>query len=140
MSEHSAVEGAGAAVGLAAMGWKYISGLAAGAGVAAGLAAVVVMCAMRPRDDREWAISLISTVMCSIGMASGLVIYFDLQHLIYSFFGLLSLGGLFFGCGLPGWALVRWLFNYINKRADADITEVAPELAGMAKSVKDKVL
>ncbi|MEF8732069.1 MAG: hypothetical protein V5B40_09175 [Candidatus Accumulibacter meliphilus] len=26
-----------------------------------------------------------------------------------------------FGCGLPGWATVRWVFNFIEKNRDAAI-------------------
>ncbi|MEF8732262.1 MAG: hypothetical protein V5B40_10215 [Candidatus Accumulibacter meliphilus] len=32
--------------------------------------------------------------------------------------GLVALGGLIFGCGLPGWAIVRWVFNFIEKNRD----------------------
>ena len=39
--------------------------------------------------------------------------------------GLVALGGLIFGCDLPGWAIVRWVFNFIEKNRDAGIDEVA---------------
>ena len=42
--------------------------------------------------------------------------------------GLVALGGLIFGCGLPGWAIVRWVFNFIEKNRDAGIDEVAREV------------
>ncbi|WP_313950603.1 hypothetical protein [Accumulibacter sp.] len=42
--------------------------------------------------------------------------------------GLVALGGLIFGCGLPGWAIVRWVFNVIEKNRDAGIAEVAKEV------------
>ena len=45
--------------------------------------------------------------------------------------GLCAMGGLMFACGLPGWALVRWIFNFIDKNRDAsidDITKTAKEL------------
>ncbi len=42
--------------------------------------------------------------------------------------GLVALGGLIFGCGLPGWAIVRWVFNFIEKNRDAGIDEVAKEV------------
>lgn len=42
--------------------------------------------------------------------------------------GLVALGGLIFGCGLPGWAIVRWVFNFIEKNRDAGIDEVAKDV------------
>lgn len=41
--------------------------------------------------------------------------------------GLVALGGLIFGCGLPGWAIVRGVFNSIEKHRDAGIDDVAKE-------------
>lgn len=46
---------------------------------------------------------------------------------------LVALGGLIFGCGLPGWAIVRWVFNFIERNRDAGIDEVAKEV----KEVKE---
>jgi hypothetical protein len=45
--------------------------------------------------------------------------------------GLCALGGLIFACGLPGWAMVRWTFAFIDKRRDDSIDEVAKEVKGM---------
>lgn len=42
--------------------------------------------------------------------------------------GLVALGGLIFGCGMPGSAIVRWVFNFIEKNRDAGIDEVAKEV------------
>lgn len=106
------------------LGWKLIGGLAGLGAIGAGLAAVVVMCAMRPRSAQEWAIGLISTVMFSIGGGSAVIQHFNLQSWAFSPFGLVALLGLAFACGLPGWAMVRWLFNYINKHRDDDIADV----------------
>lgn len=39
--------------------------------------------------------------------------------------GLVALGGLIFGCGRSGWAIVRSVFNFIEKNRDAGIDEVA---------------
>jgi hypothetical protein len=39
-----------------------------------------------------------------------------------------ALGGLIFGCGLSGWPIVRWVFNFIEKSRDAGIDEVAKEV------------
>jgi len=37
-------------------------------------------------------------------------------------------GALIFGRRLPGWAIVRWVFNFIEKTRDAGIDEVAKEV------------
>ena len=52
--------------------------------------------------------------------------YFRLQEWVNSVTG--PPGGLIFGCGRPGWAIVRWVFNFIDKNRDAGIDEVAKEL------------
>jgi hypothetical protein len=45
-------------------------------------------------------------------------------------------GGFFFVCGLPGCAVVRWTFNFINKQQEGKtIIEVVKEL----KASKDKL-
>jgi hypothetical protein len=108
-------------------GWKLIGGLAGLGAMGAGLAAVVVMCATTPRDPKEWATGLISTVMASIGGGAAVVQYLGLQHWALSPFGLVALLGLCFACGLPGWALVRWTFNMIRKREGQGIDEIARE-------------
>lgn len=112
-------------------GWKLIGGLAGLGAVGAGLAAVVVMCAMRPRTSREWTIGIISTVMFSVGGGAAVIQYFSIQHWAYSPFGLVAMLGLVFFCGLPGWAMVRWLFNFIEKRKESDIAEVIRDAKGM---------
>lgn len=114
----------------AAFGWKLIGGLAGMGAIGAGLAALVVMCMTRPNNDREWVVGLVSTFMSSLGGCAGMVVYFGWQHMAESAFGLMALGGLFFSCGLPGWALVRWLFNGIVKRdaAKADLFHVVKEV------------
>jgi hypothetical protein len=54
--------------------------------------------------------------------------YFRLQEWVDSVTGLAALGGLIFGCGLPGRAIVHWVFNFIKKNRDAGIDEVAREV------------
>jgi len=36
--------------------------------------------------------------------------------------------GLVFACGLPAWAIVRWLFNYIVKRQGAGLDDVVADV------------
>lgn len=116
----------GTAAGIA--GWKFIGGLAGLGGIGAGLAAVVVMCITEPRTRKEWAVCLISTVMASIGGGAAVIQHFGLQNWAQEPFGLVAMLGLVFACGLPGWAIVRWVFNYITKNQGKTITEVAADL------------
>lgn len=111
-------------------GWKLITWIATLGTIGAGLAALVVMCMTPPRDRREWSVGLTSTVVGSIAGGSAVVQYFELQHWANSHFGLLALFGLVFVCGLPAWALVRWLFNTIrrNDAAGSGLDDVVREL------------
>ena len=54
--------------------------------------------------------------------------HFRLQEWVDSVTGLVPLGDLIFGCGLPGWAIVRCVFSFIEKNRDAGIDEVAKEV------------
>jgi hypothetical protein len=111
-----------------AAAFKAMGGTAAGS---ATLAAIVVMLMTPPRSRREWAVGLISTVVISIGGGAIVVEYFGLHGWVHSQVGLLAFGGLIFGCGLPGWAIVRWIFNFIEKNRDAGIDEVAKDVKEM---------
>jgi hypothetical protein len=115
----------------AAVAYKAFGGTAAAAASGATLAAVVVMLMTPPRNKREWAVGLISTVVSSIGGGAMTVEHFGLHHWAFSTMGLCALGGLIFACGLPGWAMVRWIFAFIDKRRDDSIDEVAKEVKGM---------
>ena len=108
-----------------AAAFKAAGGAAAGGAL---LSAIVVMLMTPPRWTREWAVGLISTVVTGIGGGAIAVQYFRLQEWVESVTGLVALGGLIFGCGLPGWAIVRWVFNFIEKNRDAGIDEVAKEV------------
>ncbi|WP_455154496.1 hypothetical protein [Cupriavidus campinensis] len=116
----------GGAAGVA--GWKLIGGLAGAGAIGAGLATIVVMCITTPRSPREWAVGLISTVMGSIGGGAAVIQHFELQSWAQTPIGLVAMLGLVFSCGLPGWAIVRWLFNYIVKRQGASIDDIAADV------------
>jgi hypothetical protein len=115
----------------AAVAYKAFGGTAAAVASGATLAAVVVMLMTPPRDKREWAVGLISTVVSSIGGGAITVEHFHLHHWAFSTVGLCALGGLMFACGLPGWAMVRWVFNFIAQRRDASIDQVAKDVKEM---------
>ncbi len=108
-----------------AAAYKAIGGAAVGGAM---LAEIVVMLMTPPRSKREWAVGLISTVVTGIGGGAITVEYFGLHDWVQSLTGLFALGGLIFGCGLPGWAIVRWVFNFIEKNRDASIDDVAKEV------------
>ena len=108
-----------------AAAFKAAGGAAAGGAL---LSTIVVMLMTPPRTHREWAVGVISTVVTGIGGGAMAVQYFRLQEWVDSMIGLVALGGLIFGCGLLGWAIVRWVFNVIEKNRDAWIDEVAKEV------------
>lgn len=112
-------------------GWKLLGGLAGIGAIGAGLASIVVMCLMTPRDPKEWAVGIISTVMASVGGGSAVIQHYGLQDWAQSPFGLIAMMGMVFACGLPGWAIVRWTFNYLNKNQDKGIDEVVQQAKGI---------
>ena len=54
--------------------------------------------------------------------------YFDLQSMVNSETGSVVFIGICFSCGPPAWAIVRWVFTWMEKRRDADISEVLAEV------------
>jgi hypothetical protein len=112
----------------AAAAYKAFGGTAAAIASGATLAAVVVMLMTPPRTRREWAVGLISTVVSSVGGGAAVIQYFGLHDWVQSQLGLMAMGGLIFACGLPGWAIVRWVFNFIDKNREAGIDEIARDV------------
>lgn len=117
------------------IGWKLMGGLAGALGIAAALATVVAMCVSLPRTLREWAVALISTVVSSLGGGALVIVKFGLlaqllaaQTEVDLFVRLLGVLGVVFTCGLPGWAIVRWVFNWLEKRRDKDLGEIVDEV------------
>lgn len=92
------------------------------------LATIVVMAMTPPRTRRELAVALIATVVASLGGGAAVIQHFGLAGWMGSTNGAMALGGVYFSCGLPGWAVVRWLFNFIERRRDKDIAEIAAEV------------
>lgn len=103
--------------------WKF----AAGAGAGAALAMLIVMCMTPPRTVREWTVGLVSTVIGSVCGGAAVIQHFGLQSWFGSYVGLVAVLGLAFVCGLPAWALVRMVFNYLIARRDKDLLEVVDE-------------
>ena len=126
--EKSMPEPTSSGVAGAAAAYKAIGGAAGAAAGGATLAAVVVMLMTPPRNVREWTVGLISTVVSSICGGAITIEHFELHHWAFSSIGLYAMGGVIFACGLPGWAVVRWLFNFIDSHRDASIDEVAKDV------------
>ena len=110
------------AAGFAA--FKALGGAAGMAAGGAGLAAIVVMLMTQPRSPREWAVGLICTVMASIGGGAMVISYFGLQAWMDTPTGLVAVLGLVFACGLPGWAVVRSAFTWLERRKAMDLGEL----------------
>lgn len=96
--------------------------------VALALVYLVVIMTRMPRTREEWAVGLITTVVSSLAGGSFFIVKYQLHAWGADVYGMMALGGFYFACGLPGWAIVRWVFNFINKREDADIFEVLNEV------------
>lgn len=94
----------------------------------AALIALVVMLIRMPKSPNEWAVGLICTLISSFTGGSFLIVYFELHAWAVDPFGVVALGGLFFACGLPGWAVVRWTTTFIAQREGKTIIEVVREL------------
>lgn len=109
-------------------GWKIIGGLAGMGAVGAGLATFVVMSMTRPKSDQEWRVALICTIVGSVGGGAALARYLGIQHWAQDPIGMVGLICVVFTCGLPAWALVRAFFLYLEKRKDADITEIIKDV------------
>jgi hypothetical protein len=119
----------GTAAGVA--GWKIIGGLAGMGAIGASLAAFVVMALTKPKTDQEWRVALICTLVSSIGGGSALVRWLGFQHWVEDPFGMVAMLAFAFACGLPGWALIRALFIFLDKRRDADLAEIVRDVKEM---------
>jgi hypothetical protein len=111
----------------AAVVYKAFGGTAAAIASGATLAAVVMLMTP-PRTKREWTVGLISTVVSSVGGGAATIQHFALHDWVQSQLGLMAMGGLIFACGLPGWAIVRWVFNFIEQHRDAGLDAVARDV------------
>ncbi|SUU56191.1 putative bacteriophage protein [Acinetobacter baumannii] len=60
-----------------------------------------------------------------------------LHEWVTDIWGMIALGGFFFVCGLPGWALVRWIFNFINKQEGKTIIEVLKEVKKAKRDIEN---
>lgn len=99
------------------------------------LATIVVMVMTLPHNRGEWAVALISTVVSSLCGGAAMIQYLGLASWMGTINGAMALGGIYFSCGLPGWAIVRWVFNFIKKREGKDLPEIVAELVDDARKI-----
>lgn len=116
-----------------AAAFKAVGGASAVVAGGASLAPIVVMLMTPPRSPREWSVGLISSVVSSIGGAAAIE-HFGLHQWVTSPIGLCAMGRLIFACGLPGWAIVRWVLNFIDRNRDASIDEIVRKVKNILRS------
>ena len=104
--------------------------------LAIALVATVVIMMRLPRSPQEWAVGLICTVVSSLTGGAFIFVKWGLHVWVTDIWGMIALGGFFFVCGLPGWAVVRWTFNFINKQEGKTIIEVVKELKEAREDLK----
>ncbi len=100
------------------------------------LVAAVVFMTRMPRSPQEWAIGLICTIVSSLAGGSFIIVKLGLHEWVTDIWGMIALGGCFFICGLPGWAIVRWTTTFIAQREGQNILDIAREIRDM-KNGKD---
>lgn len=88
------------------------------------LAVIVVMAITPPKSFSEFVVGLISTVVASLSGGSALISYLGMTKLADDPFGLATIGGVMFVCGLPGWLLVRAFFMWAQRRRHMDLAEL----------------
>jgi len=106
--------------------WMFVGLLAVGFS----LAFVVVMLLKRPRTVAEWFVALISTLVSSLAGGSYLVLQLGLTQGLDGidqaelYMRVLTMAGLIFAAGLPGWVLVRVAFNTMTKVQDKSADDI----------------
>lgn len=101
-----------------------IAGLSAGAI----LAAIVVMAITPARNAREFIVGMVSTLVSSLSGGAALTRYLGLTELVNDPWGLATIGGLMFVCGLPGWLLVRAFFLWAERQKGVDLLQMLQAL------------
>ncbi|OTG87180.1 hypothetical protein B9T31_06115 [Acinetobacter sp. ANC 4558] len=104
--------------------------------LAIALVATVVIMMRFPRSPQEWAVGLICTIVSSLGGGAFIIVRWGLHEWVTDIWGMIALGGFFFVCGLPGWAIVRWTFNFIDRQEGKTIVEVIKEVKKAKKDIQ----
>jgi ABC-type transport system involved in multi-copper enzyme maturation permease subunit len=88
---------------------------------------IVVLMMRVPRSPQEFIVGIICTLVSSLTGAAFIIVKFSLHQWLTGFWELIAIGGLFFVCGIPGWAVVRWTFNFIDQREGKTLIEIIQE-------------
>jgi hypothetical protein len=80
---------------------------------------------------------LASTVVGSIGGGSAMIIQFGPQSWAHDPFDLVAMLGLVFDCSLLAWSVVRWVFNWIERRKDKHLAEVVQDARDAVAGMKN---
>lgn len=99
-------------------------------GLAAALAAIVVMSMNPPATRQELLVSLICTVVASLSGGSFVLHKFGLLPMMADPFGTIAAFGIVFACGLPGWIAVRWWFAFADENKDETLLGVINKVRG----------
>lgn len=103
-------------------------GLAAIIAVVIALGYLVVVMTRMPRSRSEWIVSLVTTVIGSIGAGGFIIQHFSMHDYSTTWAGMCAIGGIFFVTGLPFWAVARWFFKYVNDSEGKNILEISKEI------------
>ena len=66
-----------------------------------------------------------------------IIVKWGLYEWITDIWGMIAFGGFFFICGISGWALVRWIINFIDKQEGKTIVEVIKEVKKARRDIEN---
>lgn len=95
---------------------------------------LVVVMTRLPRSPREWGVSLLATLAGSFGGGGFVVAKYGLAGMADTWLGAMGLAGIIFACGLPAWAIVRFVFTEIDMRE-----QQGQGIVQVIKEIKDEV-
>lgn len=87
-----------------------------------------------PRSSREWVVSLLCTLAGSFGVGGFVIAKYNLHVIADTWLGGMGLAGIIFACGLPAWAIVRFVFTEIDMRE-----QQGQGIVQVIKEIKDEV-
>nr|WP_174505652.1 DUF2304 family protein [Acinetobacter sp. Marseille-Q1620] len=93
--------------------------------------AIVLMMIQTPRNAKEWAIGIITTIIFSAGLGATVIRYLEIGHWVNDWFGVVGLAFIIFSCGLPGWFIVRLSFNFMIERQAETIKDLIKEVRNL---------
>lgn len=95
---------------------------------------LVVVMTRLPRTRREWGVSLLATLAGGFGAGGFVIAKYNLHVMADTWLGGMGLAGIIFACGLPAWAIVRFVFTEIDMRE-----QQGQGIVQVIKEIKDEV-